>query len=146
MFSVGINCWLSVQIPHLVWPSQSSYETLSVYVGSVLFKHSLVLVVAGIRERLHLDGGPIYGFTRLHFNDGSINALLQIHEASVVPLGLRWWHEGIFHPEGIPYTVCAHDILDVHSDGVVDVRGQAAGGLLRKFENNACEDEQSSCV
>ncbi len=146
MFSVGVNCWLFAQMPPLAWPSQSLYETLSVHVGFGLMRHSLILVVAGIREPLHLDRGPIYGFTRLHFDDGSLDALLQVHEASVVPLRLRCWNEGIFHPEGIPCAVGAHDILDVHSDGVVDVRGQAAGGLLRKFENNACEDEKSSCV
>ncbi len=108
-------------------------------------RHSLILVVAGIRERLHLDRRPI-SFARLHLDDGFLDALLQVHKASAVPLGLCWWYEGIFHPEGIPCAVGAHDILDVHSDGVVDVRGQAADGLLRKFENNACEDEQSSCV
>lgn len=119
---------------------------LSVYARFVLVRHSLILVVAGIRECLHLDRGPIYGFTRLHFDDGSVDALLQVHKASAVPLGLRRRHEGVFHPEGIPRAVGAHDVLDVHSNGVVDVRGKAVGGLLGKFENNACEEEQSSCV
>lgn len=133
-------------MPHLKLASQSLYETLSVYVGFVLVRHLLILVVAGIRERLYLDRRPIHGFTRLHFDDGSLDALLQEHKASAVPLGLCCWHEGVFHPEGISRTVGAHDILDVHADGVVDVRGQAAGVLLGKFENDACEDEQNSWV
>lgn len=116
------------------------------YVGFVLVRHLLILVVAGIRERLHLNRWPIHGFTRLHFDDGSLDALLQEHKASAVALGLCCRDVGIFHPEGISRTVGAHDILDVHADGVVDVRRQAAGGLLGKFQNDACEDEQNSCV
>lgn len=116
------------------------------YLGFVLVRHLLILVVAGIRERLHLDRGPIHSFTRLHFDDGSLDALLQENKASAVPLGFCCRDESIFHPEGISRTVGAHDILDVHADGVVDVRGQAAGGLLGKFENDTCEDEQNSCV
>lgn len=91
----------------------------------MLARNLLILVVTGIREGLDLDGGPINGFTRLHFNDGSLNALLQVYKASTVPLSVHGRDEGILDPEWIPGTVCPHGVLDVHADGVVNLRGQA---------------------
>lgn len=88
-------------------------------------RHSLILVVTGIREGLDLYGGPVHVFTRLHFNDGSLDALLQVHKASTVALSVNGRHEGILHPEGIARAVRPHGVLDVHADGVVDFRGKA---------------------
>lgn len=51
-----------------------------------LYLHSLVLVEAGVGEGLDLHGRLLHRVSGLHADDGPLDALLQVDEATVVAL------------------------------------------------------------
>ena len=90
--------------------------------------YSLIPVVAGVGEGLQLDGCLLNSMSSLGLYDRPIDVLLQVHKAPVVaqrPLGRD---VVVLHKIGVTDSVCTHQVVHVHSDGVADFRRQGGCG------------------
>lgn len=95
--------------------------------------HLLISEVAGIREGLQLDGRLRDSMPGLSLDDGTINVLLKIDEASVVAHRHTGRDMRILGEIRIPDSVGTHDVVHVHADGVADFgrQGGRVGGRPR---------------
>lgn len=85
-------------------------------------------MVAGVGERLQLDGWLFDFLSCLGLDDGPFDVLLQVYEAPVVAQCPPRRDVRILHEKGVSDPVCAHDIVHVHADRVANFGGQGGVG------------------
>lgn len=90
----------------------------------------LITEVAGVGEGLDLHSRLRDLMASLGLNDGTVNVLLQVDEASVVPHRDPGVDVRLLGEERVPHSVGTHDVVHVHADGVADPGRQrgACGG------------------
>lgn len=88
----------------------------------------LVTEVAGVREGLQLHSRLRDLTASLGLNDGPVNVLLQVDEASVVAHRHPGVDVRLLGEERLPHSVGTHDVVHVHADGVADPGRQGGGG------------------
>ena len=81
---------------------------------------SLIPEVAGIGEGLQLHGWLRDSVSSLGLDDRPIDVLLQVDEAPVVAQRLPGRDVRVVHKVGVSHSVCAHDVIHVHANGVAD--------------------------
>ena len=89
---------------------------------------SLIPRMAGIGEGLQLDGWLCDSLSSLGLNDGPIDVLLQVDEASVVAQRLPGRDMAVLIKIRFPDSVSTHDVVHVHADSVADFGRQGGCG------------------
>lgn len=84
----------------------------------------LISEVAGVGEGLQLHSGLGDFLPGLGLDDGPVDALLQVDEAPVVAHGQPGRDVRLLDEIRLSDSVCAHDVVHVHADGVADFRRQ----------------------
>lgn len=88
----------------------------------------LITEVAGVGEGLQLHSRLSDLMASLGLNDGTVNVLLQVDEASIVPHRQPRVDVRLLGEERLPHSVGTHDVVHVHADGVADPGWQRGGG------------------
>lgn len=90
----------------------------------------LITEVAGVGERLQLHSRLRDLTASLGLDDGAVNVLLQVDEASVVAHRHPGVDVRLLGEERCPHSVGTHDVVHVHADGVADPgrQGRRGGG------------------
>lgn len=84
--------------------------------------------MAWVREGLQLDSWLCYFLPSVSFNDRSVNVFLQVNESPVVAHCQAGKYVWVFDEEGLPDSVCAHDVIHMHADCVFDFGRQGRCG------------------
>lgn len=88
----------------------------------------LIAEVAGVGEGLQLHSRLRHLTASLGLDDGAVNVLLQVDEASAVAHRHPRVDVRLLGEERLPHSVGAHDVVHVHADGVADSGRQGGGG------------------
>lgn len=92
----------------------------------------LITEVAGVGEGLQLHSRLRDLTAGLGLDDGAVNVLLQVDEASVVAHRHPGVDVRLLAEESFPHSVGTHDVVHVHADGVADPGRQGGRGGGRR--------------